>query len=163
MTSSTKFQLILALLVWGYLFFLVAPMAVELTSDFLDRRSFAEEVETFHRACVEGRDMAINKRHTVGVSFDEIRWSVIKKGRDETLFSGTWRDSTKLGSNIPGGRFHFLDDGSCLVAPKLKCKEENMRDPQAEPHAVAIASDAPRIYTLHFDSAGEPKLEFDDF
>ena len=90
------------------------------------------------------------------MSFNEVGWDASAPKNE-----GTWRAGTKLGSNIPNGRFYFRDDGSCHIDPRTVCAVESFGQPEV--HAVAIVSEAPRIYTLLFDDSGEPRLVFDDF
>lgn len=114
----------------------------------------SRDVDAFYDAMVEASNRSLS------VEIGPKHWGVYQGGI--VVRQGDWKDGEKLGTNIPGWRLYFDNEGACRTVQGAACASEN-EEHEGTAHAIAITSDAPRIYTVEFDDSGKPVIFKDDF
>ena len=161
-------SLLPALLTFGLGIYALTPPALNAGQEYFRRDDLSRDAEALHKALLEARASALRKAQAVGVSMDSSGWIVFEdKGRTidkgEAVLSGVWSSETKIGTNIPDGRFFFEKDGACRISSTALCAKDDWQHPERAGHVVTIASDARRICRIFFDGTGTPLIECGDF
>jgi hypothetical protein len=169
-------ELIFLVLIVLLLAAFLAWAATSQAKDFFEQHALKKELATdmgaFYAGVQAGRSRAMADRQRVGMEVIPEGWRFyVDTGsspwrydpQDQWLNSGQWHSGLKFGSNLPGHRFFFTEDGFCHANENTPCLEEEQTQPEKEVHALAFTSSARRTYTLTFSKDGRPNLAQDDF